>query len=206
MTVLGASFVLFFSPSRDAFRLDAGSGDVLSSETTRALSHAAVIAKGFSIEPADSLSMAARFSSDPPVHPDYPVELPIRSLVIKSGGFPLSASTPLDLNANANEGDLELVLAPGVREPASLLALADGLTPAQVEALASTSETFLKSLGAAAASSIPGEALADVWNKAHADADSTYRNLFGDESLHERSTEAALNALGYPLSGQQAQH
>lgn len=102
------------------------------------------------------------------------------------------------------ETELEIVLAPGAREPLSMLPSSEELTPAQSNVLAATVDTFAERIEEAASSSMTDEALASVWEKEQDDADSVYRALLGNAAYNQKNSEAAAKALGYPSAPPQA--
>jgi hypothetical protein len=93
---------------------------------------------------------------------------------------------------------LELQLAPGINEPAALVASDTNLPKPLAEALIGTGEAFAEKVEKAVAEGQSDEELNATWDRAKEDADSHYRILFGDAALNERMAEAALKALGYP--------
>jgi hypothetical protein len=95
------------------------------------------------------------------------------------------------------KSDLEVELAPGVREPIVLAVPTEELTPEQESALASVASDFTDRVGRAA--SLPDDALAETWGTEQADADALYRILFGDAAYNQKSIEAALDSLGLPI-------
>jgi hypothetical protein len=90
---------------------------------------------------------------------------------------------------------LTLDLAPGTREPLALLDDTNIDTAAQAAALDSIAEEFLDRIEHAAPTA-SDEDLADTWQQAQSDADSIYRNIFGEAAYHVRLMDAAIRALG----------
>jgi hypothetical protein len=88
-----------------------------------------------------------------------------------------------------------LDLAPGTREPIALLDEHEITTPAQATALESIADDFLDRIEGTADTATDDEAGAN-WQQAQADADSIYRNTFGEAAYEQRLIEAAVRALG----------
>lgn len=127
---------------------------------------------------------------------ELPVSHPIATQTTTSQTYP--DQPPARKMIISGESELELQLAPGVREPTVLIAPDEEMTPAQSAALNATLEVFVSRLEAAAAAGRTDEEIARIWEEGMAEADSTYRNIFGSAAFDRQATEAAVRALGYP--------
>lgn len=92
---------------------------------------------------------------------------------------------------------LVLELSPESRAPAALAELEEQMTAAQSGATAKIAEEFTDRVEEAAASHSEEE-LAEVWDTQQEDADSQFRNIFGEAALHLKQTAAAAEAQGLP--------
>jgi hypothetical protein len=91
-------------------------------------------------------------------------------------------------------GELSVLLSPGVREPAVIFDPQEGLSDQQAEALADLSDEFIRKVEGAAGTA-PEEELTETWDRAQEDADSQYRNIFGEAAYHQMLMEAAIADL-----------
>jgi hypothetical protein len=90
--------------------------------------------------------------------------------------------------------ELTVLLSPGVREPAVIFDPQEGVSDQQAEALADLSDEFIRKVEETAGTA-PEEELTETWDRAQEDADSQYRNIFGEAAYHQMMMEAAIADL-----------
>lgn len=138
---------------------------------------------------SDEAPASAPVDFDALARPARRFEIYARIPITRGGFTPLPAPAP----------SVVLDLAPGTREPIALIEDAETRTPAQSAALDSTADAFLDRVEQGAAGDSE-EALSITWEQAQEDADSIYRNIFGEAAYQRRLTESAIRALGRPVS------
>jgi hypothetical protein len=112
----------------------------------------------------------------------------------RKSGASVTVTAPLASPVEFEIPEFTVYLPPGVREPAALLDPQEGLSDQQAEALADLSDEFIRQLEETAATS-PEETITETWDQGQEDADSQYRNLFGEAAYNRMLMEAAIADL-----------
>ena len=121
-------------------------------------------------------------------------EAPLRRLVIE-------AASPSPSVAGATPTvELQIDLAPGVKEPIALVDSAADLAPAQAHVLAAIANEFVDRIEQAAGT-LTDEDFTATWGAEQANADAQYLAIFGAEAYNEKLAETAANAIaGKPVA------
>ncbi len=129
------------------------------------------------------------------------VEAPLRRLIIETA--PPSALAGHAAVAGATPTfELQIDLAPGVKEPIALVGSSADLAPAQARALAAIANEFVDRIEQAAGT-LSDEDFTATWAEEQANADAQYLAIFGAEAYNQKLAETAANAIaGKPVEGE----
>ncbi len=129
-----------------------------------------------------------------PIEPENPVAAaPRRRLIIEAIPATPVPGQPL-LSGSVPASELQIDLAPGVKEPIALVDFTSDLPPAQARAVAAIADDFVDRIEKAA-ESLPDEGFAETWDTEQANADAQYYAIFGVEAYNRKLADTAANAI-----------
>lgn len=153
---------------------------------------------GVALAQRDAQSRPAASIASSALAENESVRLPARRVMTIEPRPPAFVPGRSALPATAPAVPVELELPPGTRSPIAVSESIEGLTPTQADAVTRISNDFADGIEEAVAT-LPEEEVLAAWDVQQSDADSQFRNIFGEAAYHQRQAASAIEAMGLPL-------